>query len=57
MAFSVLKLCTNTNVAALLQSLKRRGIKVSKAHRLRAAGAYEGDAGISRQNFTDHLRS
>lgn len=47
--FPVPNLCQSTGTAALFQSLKRRGNQVSKAHRLRATEAYEGDAGVKRE--------
>lgn len=57
MVFPVPNLCKNTNTAALFQCLKRRGNKVSKAHRPRAIEDYEGDAGVNKENLTDQLLS
>lgn len=53
MVFPVPKLCESTKAAALFQSLTRRGSKVAKTHRPRAVEAYEGDAGVNRENVTD----
>lgn len=57
MAFPVSNLYKSTNAAALFQFLKKRENKVSRTHRPRAMEAYEGDAGVNRENVTDQLLS
>lgn len=49
--FPVPSLCKNTNAAALFQSLKRRGNKVSKTHKLQPIAVYEGDADVNRNVY------
>ena len=49
--FPVPSLCKSTNAAALFQSLKRRGNKVSKTHKPQPIAACEGDAGVNRKLY------
>lgn len=53
MVFPVPKLCESIKAAAPFQARTRRGSRVAKTHRPRAVEAYEGDAGINRENITD----